>query len=140
MLPQPMMPMSIGAIVWSDSHAADESVAGTRGRSWIGAQRVKLDRKVVYIAHAVLVVSTARGGATVGRCAPLDSHSSCFKMSSSFNFYLGAATFSLVLAKRNDVLHSNQRKRPQSRCHIQPFRFRATYVAEEAAVDAISEL
>jgi hypothetical protein len=27
-------------------------------------------------------------------------------MSSSFNFYLGAASFSLVLAKRNDVLHS----------------------------------
>jgi hypothetical protein len=35
MLPQPMMPMSIPGIVWSDSHVADESVTGTRGLSRI---------------------------------------------------------------------------------------------------------
>src|SRR5215510_3332131 len=36
MLPQPMMPMSIGAILRSDSHAADEGVAGARGLRRIG--------------------------------------------------------------------------------------------------------
>src|ERR1700730_10499560 len=36
MLPQPMMPMLMRAIAWSDSHAADKSVAGTCGLRRIG--------------------------------------------------------------------------------------------------------
>src|SRR6516165_2662705 len=84
MLPQPMMPMSIRAIVWSDSHAADESVAGSRGLSRIGG--------LVMLDHHPPCAGRAGG---LPQVAPVEYAGPD----------IGPAVLFLVLPRRRDILH-----------------------------------